>query len=92
MNSNVIHLQSDSSVYGPLVAWFKSVSDSVSSWSQKRRAKADLRDLPDYLLADIGIARSQIESFVEGRDTFSVDESSEAKIAPRAIQTTELVA
>lgn len=39
----------------------------IASWQQKRRIKAELMALDDRELADIGLARSDIERVANGR-------------------------
>ena len=37
---------------------------SASRWIARRRARRELLTMPDYMLADIGISRSEVESAV----------------------------
>ena len=38
----------------------------VSEWNHRRTAKAELRAMPEYLLRDIGMLRSDINARVDG--------------------------
>ena len=37
----------------------------VSEWSERRRARNHLYQMPDYILSDIGVSRSEVESEYE---------------------------
>ncbi|MEO9825497.1 MAG: DUF1127 domain-containing protein [Paracoccaceae bacterium] len=41
---------------------FASMVSSINAWDQARRTRAALNKLSDYELADIGLARTDIES------------------------------
>ena len=43
--------------------------NDISQWRQRRRSIADLNMMPDYLLADIGIARHEIADAVNNLPT-----------------------
>lgn len=34
----------------------------VSEWSERRRARTHLYQMPDYILSDIGVSRAEVES------------------------------
>lgn len=38
----------------------------VTRWYRQQQAIRDMRNLPDYLLADVGVDREQIPSLVRG--------------------------
>lgn len=44
-----------------LVALF----NRVSEWSDRRRARNHLYQMPDYILSDIGVSRAEVESEYE---------------------------
>ncbi len=44
---------------------------AISQWHQRRRCIVDLNNMPDYLLADIGIARHEIADTVNNLPTKS---------------------
>jgi uncharacterized protein YjiS (DUF1127 family) len=37
----------------------------VSEWSERRRARSHLYQMPDYILSDIGISRSEVDTEYE---------------------------
>jgi uncharacterized protein YjiS (DUF1127 family) len=59
MSEKVIKLHASRSRWTKLV-------DQYRVWNECRVAKAQLRAMPDHLLADIGIMRVDINSFVNG--------------------------
>jgi uncharacterized protein YjiS (DUF1127 family) len=34
----------------------------VSEWTERRRARTHLYQMPDYILSDIGVSRAEVES------------------------------
>ncbi|KAA3622705.1 MAG: DUF1127 domain-containing protein [Proteobacteria bacterium] len=46
----------------PLFQIIKRMVVSVQDWNRARLARRDLSEMPDYILSDIGIERSAIES------------------------------
>ena len=42
------------------------LTHGLRRWNDRRRAIAQLRELPDYLLDDLGIVRSEIPETVDG--------------------------
>ena len=37
----------------------------VSEWSERRRARTHLYQMPDYILSDIGVSRSEVDAEYE---------------------------
>lgn len=48
-----------------LITVFASAGRAIATWHRRQRAYAELMDLDDRALADIGIRRSQIRSIVD---------------------------
>ncbi len=44
----------------------RSVFHAVADWQRKRRAEAELREMDDRMLADLGITRGEIHEKVWG--------------------------
>jgi len=55
---NGIHGARSSYISEGLVALFNRVHD----WSERRRARNHLYQMPDYILHDIGVSRSDVET------------------------------
>lgn len=51
-----------------LDAWLGHLDDQLSIWLNRARSRRQLRDLPDYLLKDLGISRATAEQ--EARKPF----------------------
>jgi len=50
----------------PLVRVFEELAARLGTWYKRRAAIAELRKLPDHLLADIGLVRAGIPTAVDG--------------------------
>lgn len=53
-----VHQTRSSYISEGLVALFNRVQD----WSERRRARNHLYQMPDYILHDIGVSRSEVET------------------------------
>ena len=42
-----------------------SLFNQVNEWSERRRARNHLYQMPDYILHDIGVSRAEVESEYE---------------------------
>jgi uncharacterized protein YjiS (DUF1127 family) len=59
--SNLGIAQRKSYIGEGLVALF----NRVSEWSERRRARKHLYQMPDYILADIGVSRAEVDAEYE---------------------------
>ena len=59
--SNSSHQRRASFIGEGLVSLFNQVYD----WSERRRARNHLYQMPDYILHDIGVSRAEVESEYE---------------------------
>ena len=39
--------------------------NQVSEWSERRRARSHLYQMPDYILSDIGVSRAEVDAEYE---------------------------
>ena len=60
-NRGTVRQTQSSYISEGLVALFNRVSD----WSERRRARNHLYQMPDYILHDIGVSRAEVENEYE---------------------------
>jgi uncharacterized protein YjiS (DUF1127 family) len=56
--SNLGSVRRNSTIGGSLVGLF----NRVSEWSERRRARNHLYQMPDYILHDIGVSRAEVDA------------------------------
>jgi uncharacterized protein YjiS (DUF1127 family) len=56
--SNLGSARRNSTIGEGLVGLF----NRVSEWSDRRRARSHLYQMPDYILSDIGVSRSEVDA------------------------------
>jgi uncharacterized protein YjiS (DUF1127 family) len=59
--SNLGSRRRNSTIGAGLVGLF----NRVSEWTERRRARAHLYQMPDYILSDIGVSRAEVDAEYE---------------------------
>jgi len=59
--SNLGSARRNSTIGAGLVGLF----NRVSEWSERRRARTHLYQMPDYILSDIGVSRAEVDAEYE---------------------------
>ena len=52
--------------FGRIAQAIAAITSAIARENRSRRASADVRELSDYLLADIGVSRPDIDAVVRG--------------------------
>ncbi len=64
-HAGFVEMQAKQEIRSPF-HYARALARRLLRWHNRRKGIADLTALPDYMLKDIGISRSEIEAFASG--------------------------